>query len=321
MSASPVGNYYIYSFDGRLLQVYDVYGALQKDFVYMGSRLVAEYDHVNTRLLYYAPDQINSTRVVTDGVGNVVYSATYDPYGNVRTETGSVDPMPKFSGKERDAESQLDYFGARYYDRSQYRFVSHDPVIRPQGCAARPQLWNLYTYCRNNPQAYIDYSGAASFSIQRHGPFLEDYGGKVLGNHLGGTGYATDRPLDIRITMNQAGKYSIDVKVNAGIFVAKPTDLIWKRLDALIMNQSVGRTIFHENKHLDFVEEYVLKRLKEFESTLKSDKVTEELHQKIWQWMDEAKIESENLMDSVLGLQTWAEQIYFWTHSGWGNDI
>ena len=74
--ASPVGNFYLYSFDGKLLQVYDVYGTLLKDFIYMGSRLIAEYDHVAARLLYFTPDQINSTRVVTDQSRNVVYPAT-----------------------------------------------------------------------------------------------------------------------------------------------------------------------------------------------------------------------------------------------------
>ncbi len=159
MSAFPVGNFYIYSFDGRLLQVYDVYGALLKDFIYMGSRLIAEYDHVGARFLYYTPDQINSTRVVTDQSGNVVYSATYAPYGEIRTEQGTVDPLLKFSGKERDAESQLDYFGARYYDRNIYRFISPDPKLVLQAAQAIPQLWNLYAYCSNNPTNYIDPAG------------------------------------------------------------------------------------------------------------------------------------------------------------------
>jgi hypothetical protein len=77
MSASPVGNYYIYSFDGRLLQVYDVYGALQKDLVYMGSRLVAKYDHVNARLLYCTPDQINSTRNRPRFSNDVIFQTYY----------------------------------------------------------------------------------------------------------------------------------------------------------------------------------------------------------------------------------------------------
>jgi RHS repeat-associated protein len=160
LSALPSGSYYIYSFDGRLMQVYDMFGALLKDYVYMGDRLVAEYDYVGSRLLYYTPDQINSTRVVTDQSGNVVYSAAHDPYGGIQqTWVGAYDPMPKFSGKERDAESQFDYFGARYYDRNQYRFISIDPVIVVMASQTDSQLWNRYSYCQNNPILYKDATG------------------------------------------------------------------------------------------------------------------------------------------------------------------
>jgi len=161
MSASPVGNFYIYSFDGKLLQVYDVYGHLLKDYIYMGDRLIAEYDYVGSRYLYYTPDQINTTRVVTDGVGNIVYSAVHDPYGGIQ-QTGAgntYDPQLKFSGKERDAESQLDYFGARYYDRSQYRFISVDPVVDKATSLINGKRWNLYSYCIDNPITYVDTNG------------------------------------------------------------------------------------------------------------------------------------------------------------------
>jgi RHS repeat-associated protein len=161
MSASPVGNFYIYSFDGKLLQMYDVFGALLKDYIYMGDRLIAEYDHVGARFLYYTPDQINTTRVVTDGSGTVVYWAVHDPYGGIQ-QTGTnntYDPQLKFSGKEHDAESGLDYFGARYYDRSQYRSISVDPVIVATAAQSDSQLWNLYSYCLNNPVRYQDPTG------------------------------------------------------------------------------------------------------------------------------------------------------------------
>ena len=161
MSASPVGNFYIYSFDGKLLQVYDVYGHLLKDYIYMGDRLIAEYDYVGGRYLYYTPDQINTTRVVTDQVGNVVYSAVHDPYGGIQ-QTGAgntYDPQLKFSGKERDAESQLDYFGARYYDKSQYRFISVDTLILLQQAQGLSQRWNLYSFCIGNPLCILDAAG------------------------------------------------------------------------------------------------------------------------------------------------------------------
>jgi len=54
----------------------------------------------------------------------------------------------------------LDYFGARYYDRAQYRFLSVDPVIPPGKAVANPQRWNLYAYCLGNPVGYMDTTGA-----------------------------------------------------------------------------------------------------------------------------------------------------------------
>ena len=66
---------------------------------------------------------------ITNDSGAVVYAAAHDPFGGIqKTWTSTYDPSLKFSGKERDAESGLDYFGARYYDKAQYRFISVDPV-------------------------------------------------------------------------------------------------------------------------------------------------------------------------------------------------
>ena len=162
LSASPVGNFYIYSFDGKLLQTYSIYGTLLKDYIYMGDRLIAEYDNVGHRLLYYTPDQINSTRVVTDQAGNVVYWAVHDPYGGIQLtgQNNSYDPQLKFSGKEHDAESELDYFGARYYDRSQYRFISVDVARNANIPLFDAQYLCFYSFSKNNPISYLDPNGA-----------------------------------------------------------------------------------------------------------------------------------------------------------------
>ena len=95
-------------------------GQLVRDHVYFGGQLVAE--HKNGALYYYVSDQINSTRIVTDSTGTVVYSAAHEPYGGIqKTWVTNFDPEPKFSGKPRDAESELDYFEARSFDRAQHR--------------------------------------------------------------------------------------------------------------------------------------------------------------------------------------------------------
>jgi len=160
LSGPRAGNFYLYSFDGRLLRQYDVYGATLKDFIYIGNRLIAEYDAVGNRYLYYTQDQINSTRIVTDDSGTVVHSQAYNPYGGVQeTWANSFDPLAKFSGKERDVESELDYLGARYYDRGQYRFISVDPKINFQETWNDLQRLNLYAYCGNKPISFVDPDG------------------------------------------------------------------------------------------------------------------------------------------------------------------
>ncbi len=66
--------YYIYSFDGKLLSEYDQTGSCVRDYIYTGNRLLAEYRPSTGKFYYYMSDQINSTRIITDDVGNVVYS-------------------------------------------------------------------------------------------------------------------------------------------------------------------------------------------------------------------------------------------------------
>lgn len=68
-----------------------------------------------------------------------------------------------FTGKERDAETGLDYFGARYMSAAQGRFTSPDAPLVDQN-PADPQSWNLYSYGRNNPLRFIDPTGNEAVS-------------------------------------------------------------------------------------------------------------------------------------------------------------
>jgi len=81
------------------------------------------------------------------------------------TATGFGDPLydsrvrPRCTGKERDAETGLDFFGARYFSGPQGRFSSVDPVIVTPARTEDPQRFNLYSYARNNPFSFIDPDG------------------------------------------------------------------------------------------------------------------------------------------------------------------
>jgi RHS repeat-associated protein len=80
----------------------------------------------------------------------------YYPYGWTQSSTGSDPNHYKFTGKERDAESGLDYFGARYMASTMGRFMTPDPV---GGHQEDPQTLNRYAYVRNNPLSLTDPTG------------------------------------------------------------------------------------------------------------------------------------------------------------------
>jgi RHS repeat-associated protein len=113
--------------------------------------------------------------MLLDSYGNVVSDQDFYPFGGSITQyvtnppsypfqlgpTGA-DPY-EFTGKERDAESGLDYFGARYYASSMGRWMSPDwsakeePV--PYAKLDNPQSLNLYGYVLNNPLSHADPDG------------------------------------------------------------------------------------------------------------------------------------------------------------------
>lgn len=170
-----------YGYDAEGRRVTAATGAGQTTFVYDAFGMLAmETGNVNTggtgcTSCLVTADHLGSTRVVWDAGsgdpkrvydyapfgeeidaakrgGNPLYPATVYPSGT----RNAVTQM--FTGKERDAETGQDYFGARYLSAAQGRFTSPDVPLVDQH-ATDPQSWNLYTYVRNNPLRNVDPSG------------------------------------------------------------------------------------------------------------------------------------------------------------------
>jgi len=70
----------------------------------------------------------------------------------------SLNSGEQFTGKERDSESGLDYFGARYYGSNMGQMMSPDPLLS-SGRPWDPQTWNRYSYALNNPLRFTDPTG------------------------------------------------------------------------------------------------------------------------------------------------------------------
>lgn len=82
----------------------------------------------------------------------------HDPTGVGMRDREATPCISRFTGKERDTETGLDYFGARYLSAVMGRFTTPDDPLTfadPEN----PQSWNLYAYGFNNPVLYSDADG------------------------------------------------------------------------------------------------------------------------------------------------------------------
>jgi len=101
-------------------------------------------------VLYYAQDQLGSTRLLTNATGNPAGRYTYNPYGSVASHTGASTPF-SYAGQYTDPETGLIYLRARYYDPTTAQFMSRDPL---QSITKQP-----YVYASDDPVNQVDLTG------------------------------------------------------------------------------------------------------------------------------------------------------------------
>jgi RHS repeat-associated protein len=134
------------------------------------------------QIYYYHGDHLGSAQLVTDSEGETYEQLEYTPYGELWVEheelaTGAT-PF-RFTGKERDGETGLYYFGARYLNPQTSMWLSADPAMgeyipqAPINDEAKKHNQNLpgmggvynyvnlhaYHYSFNNPVRYSDPDG------------------------------------------------------------------------------------------------------------------------------------------------------------------
>ncbi|MEW6682131.1 MAG: FG-GAP-like repeat-containing protein [Nitrospirota bacterium] len=129
-------------------QLYECTTSCSK-YIFAGSqRLALKPNGTTGTIYYYHTDHLGSSSVVTDQTGAVVERLGYHPYGQVRTNTGSVDVNHKFTGQRLDDSTGLYFYNARYYDPVLGRFLRPDPLT-----------YDHYMYVGNNPINATDPSG------------------------------------------------------------------------------------------------------------------------------------------------------------------
>ena len=105
---------------------------------------------------YYQGDHLGSSAYLTDEAGAITQTLNYLPYGEDWVDVHNnpaFRSLYKYNGKEKDPESGLHYYGARYYDSDISQWLSIDPMADKY-----PSL-SPYNYCADNPVILVDPDG------------------------------------------------------------------------------------------------------------------------------------------------------------------
>ncbi|ABA87391.2 RHS repeat protein [Syntrophotalea carbinolica DSM 2380] len=140
------------------------------DYIYLNGKLLAKVD-VNAELaeevFFYHTDFAGTPLAMSDASGQKIWEADDKPFGEEFTVDGNGENDKRFVGKEKDEETGLNYFGARYLSAQTGRFLAPDPVravdiVRGEINASlltEPQRLSTYTYSINNPYRFVDSRG------------------------------------------------------------------------------------------------------------------------------------------------------------------
>ena len=159
---------YLVGLGGDQVTEIDGAGSWRHTNVFSAARLTATYDAKG--LHYELADPLGTKRVQADTSGRIEESCVSLPFGdalsctqNSALSTADDATEHHFTQKERDTETNNDYFFARYYNSALGRFTTPDwsaktdPV--PYAVFTDPQSLNLYAYVRNNPITHVDTDG------------------------------------------------------------------------------------------------------------------------------------------------------------------
>lgn len=213
---------FVYDFQGRRIQkkVYSWNGgsssyqlSTTNRYIYDNWNLIAELDNSGSLIRSYvwgselrmiseggnhyavgSDGKKNVTNLVQLGTGALAASYEYDPFGNLLRSTGEYatkNPI-RFSNKYIDSETNLIYYGYRYYNPQTGNWPSKDPSEEAGGN-------NLYGFVGNDPVNSVDHLGLWKRNDNWTGGW-DNYSGSVtaekcdtfagLAQQL--TGYASD---------------------------------------------------------------------------------------------------------------------------------
>ena len=168
--------YYQYGLSGELLAEFDGSGNVQVEYIYLNGQRIA---FVTDAIYYVDTNHIDAPLALTNQAGNLVWQASYTPFGKVdmTTDLLSEKLTARFPGQYFDEESGLHYNYFRDYDPELGRYIQSDPrgitldfsdpmrMIATSTGISAPSTSSLignnhlYNYGNNSPMMYTDPTG------------------------------------------------------------------------------------------------------------------------------------------------------------------
>ena len=146
----------IYGLNGELLGEYRQDGSAVNEYIYLNGQPLALLNQGQVYTLHN--DHLGTPQVMSNALGQKVWQAHYDPFGNatvnedVDGDGQTISLNLRFPGQYYDQESGLHYNYFRYYDPSTGRYITSDPIGLAGGL-------NTYLYANATPLKYIDPKG------------------------------------------------------------------------------------------------------------------------------------------------------------------
>ena len=153
--------YFIHGTYDELLEEREA-GGITHDYVYFEGRPIVRLDtdpEIQPQIYYLHADALGTTQSITNAQRDVVWAATFEPFGKARLTTERITNNLRLPGQYFDAETGLHSNVRRSYDPASGRYIQADPM----GLAAG---MNLYVYAGDNPLSRTDPMGLAYFAYR-----------------------------------------------------------------------------------------------------------------------------------------------------------
>ena len=190
----------------------DLAGNVLENYIFFnGQRIARREPGTPATIHFYFSDHLGSHGVVTNNTGSTCeQDIDYYPFGGVEQDyCPTVSQHFKFTGKERDAESGMDYFGARYNASNMGRFMTPDSIA--YSGLDDPQSLNLYSYVGNHPTNMIDPDGRCWSWAQRICDLAKNAEQRV-DNLFHGEGFHTNNGVEDKAHRNNESNRQEELK-------------------------------------------------------------------------------------------------------------